>query len=133
MSFLQEPPQLSNQWRADRALKRLLARRLPPDVLAEIEESLDQMGERAAGELLRLSHASRNQLPEWIPFDAWGRHIDEIRVNAAWRRCREVAAEQGLIATGYERKHGALLARAPVRARVSSSRRRARSTPARSR
>ena len=46
-------------------------------------------------------------LPEWIPFDAWGRHVDEIRVNAAWRRCREVAAQAGLIATGYERAHGA--------------------------
>ena len=107
MSFLQEPPQLANQWREDRALKRLLARRLPPAVFAEIEESLDQMGERAAGELLRLAHESRKLEPEWIPFDAWGRRVDEIRVNAAWRRCREVAAEQGLVATGYERKHGA--------------------------
>ena len=107
MSFLQQPPHLGNQWREDRALQRLLARRLPPDVLRSIEPSLDQMGELAAGELLRLAHESRNVLPEWIPFDAWGRHVDEIRVNAAWRRCRELAAEQGLIATGYERAHAA--------------------------
>ena len=107
MTFLQAPPQLSNQWRGDRALRRLLARRVPADVLAAIEPDLDRMGERAAGELLRLSHESRNQLPEWIPFDAWGRHVDEIRVNPAWRRCREVAAEDGLIATGYERRQGA--------------------------
>jgi len=107
MTFLQAPPQLSNQWRADRALQRLLARRLPAEVLAQVEPGLDRMGERAAGELLRLAHESRQQEPEWIPFDAWGRHVDEIRVNPLWRRCREVAAEEGLIAAGYERKQGA--------------------------
>jgi len=106
MSFLQDPPQIGNQWREDRALRRLLARRLPGDVLAAVEPSLDEMGELAAGELLALSHESRGVLPEWIPFDAWGRHVDEIRVNAAWRRCRELAAQAGLIATGYERAHG---------------------------
>ena len=107
MSFLQDPPRIGNQWREDRALRRLLARRLPKEVLAGIEPSLDEMGELAAGELLALSHESRAVVPEWIPFDAWGRHVDEIRVNAAWRRCREVAAQAGLIATGYERAHGA--------------------------
>jgi alkylation response protein AidB-like acyl-CoA dehydrogenase len=107
MSFLQDPPRIGNQWREDRALRRLLERRLPADVLAGIEPSLDQMGELAAGELLALSHETRSVLPEWIPFDAWGRHVDEIRVNAAWRRCREVAAQAGLVATGYERAHGA--------------------------
>jgi len=107
MSFLQDPPQIGNQWREDRALRRLLARRLPREVLAAIEPSLDEMGELAAGELLALSHESRGVLPEWIPFDAWGRHVDEIRVNAAWRRGREVAAQAGLVATGYERVHGA--------------------------
>ena len=73
-------------------------------MFAAIEESLDQMGERAAGELLRLAHEHRKVEPEWIAFDAWGRHVDEVRVNAAWRRYREVAAEDGLIATGYERR-----------------------------
>ena len=106
MSFLQEPPRLGNQWQEDRALRRLLTRRLPADVLASIEPSLDQMGELAAGELLTLSHESRAVLPEWIPFDAWGRHVDEIRVNDAWKRGRALAAQAGLIATGYERAHG---------------------------
>jgi alkylation response protein AidB-like acyl-CoA dehydrogenase len=107
VSFFQDPPQLGNQWREDRALKRLLERRLPPEVLAAIEPSLANMGELAAGELARLAHESRADLPEWIPFDAWGRHVDEIRVNALWRRCREIAAREGLVAAGYERAHGA--------------------------
>ena len=107
MSFLQDPPRIGNQWREDRALRRLFERRLPREVLGEIEPGLAEMGELAVGELLALSHQSRASDPEWIPFDAWGRHVDEIRVNAAWRRCREVAAESGLIATGYERAHGA--------------------------
>ena len=59
MSFLQDPPRIGNQWREDRTLRRLLARRLPREVLAEIEPSLAEMGELAAGELLALSHQSR--------------------------------------------------------------------------
>jgi alkylation response protein AidB-like acyl-CoA dehydrogenase len=107
MSFFQDPPRIGNQWREDRALRRLLARRLPPEVLAEIEPSLTEMGDLAAGELLALSQESRTTLPELISFDAWGRHVDEIRVNPLWQRCREVAAQAGLIAAGYERAHGA--------------------------
>jgi alkylation response protein AidB-like acyl-CoA dehydrogenase len=106
MSFFQDPPQIGNQWREDRALRRLLARRLPADVLGAIEPSLEEMGGLAAGELLELSHQSRGVLPEWVPFDAWGRHVDEIRVNDLWKRGRELAARAGLIATGYERAHG---------------------------
>jgi alkylation response protein AidB-like acyl-CoA dehydrogenase len=107
MSFLQDPPQIGNQWREDRALRRLLARRLPREVMAAIEPSLERMGGLAAGELFTLAQECRKVEPEWIAFDAWGRHVDEIRVNALWRRCRELAASEGLVATGYERANGA--------------------------
>ena len=119
MSFLQDPPRLGNQWREDRALRRLLTRRLPADVLAAVTPSLDAMGELAAGELLALSHESRGVLPEWIPFDAWGRHVDEIRVNAAWRRCRERGRAVGPDRDGVRARARRALAPAPVRAGVS--------------
>ena len=104
--FFQDAPQLGNQYREDLLLRSFLGRVLPAEVLREIEPSLDGMGEAAAGRLLALSRAHRREEPEHVPFDAWGHRVDEIRVNAAWREYARVAAEQGLVAIGYERAHG---------------------------
>jgi hypothetical protein len=46
MDFVQAPPQLGNQYSADRDLRSYLARALPPAVLAAIEPELLAMGER---------------------------------------------------------------------------------------
>ena len=104
--FIQAPPQLANQYESDALLRSHLRRSVDPDVLREIEPSLLKMGEMAAGELLDLSRAHRRDEPVLVPFDAWGNRIDEVRVNDAWRHYARVAAEEGLIATAYERKHG---------------------------
>jgi alkylation response protein AidB-like acyl-CoA dehydrogenase len=103
----QDPPQLQNQWRDDRTLRALLRRTLPIDVLHDVEPSLDRMGALAAGELYDLAVAHRLDEPLHVPFDAWGRRIDEVRLNPAWREYARVAAREGLVATGYERRHGA--------------------------
>ncbi|MCC6640240.1 MAG: acyl-CoA dehydrogenase family protein, partial [Deltaproteobacteria bacterium] len=103
----QDPPRLENQWRDDRTLRSLLGRVLPADVLREIEPSLDRMGALAAGPLYELAMTHRRDEPVHTPFDAWGRRIDEVRVNPAWQECARVAAREGLVATGYERRHGA--------------------------
>jgi len=104
--FLQEPPQLSNQYDADALLRSHLRRSVDPDVLRAIEPSLQQMGELAAGRLLDLARAHRRDEPVHVPFDPWGRRIDEVHVNDAWREYARVAAEQGLIALAYERAYG---------------------------
>lgn len=106
MSFFQDPPQLGNQYRDDRVLRSYLRRSVPEDVRRAIEPSLDAMGELAAGRLASLARECRQEEPEHVPFDAWGRRIDEVRVNRAWQEYRRVAAEHGLVATGYERRHG---------------------------
>jgi alkylation response protein AidB-like acyl-CoA dehydrogenase len=104
--FLQEPPQLPNQYDADALLRSHLRRSVDPDVLRAIEPSLRRMGDLTAGRLLELAHRHRRDEPVHVPFDAWGRRIDEVRVNEAWREYARVAAEEGLVATAYERKHG---------------------------
>lgn len=104
--FFQPPPELANQYRDDRVLQTTLRRLLPPDVQREIEESLDRMGELAAGPLYALSLHHRLDEPEHIPFDPWGRRVDEVRVNHAWEEYARVAAREGVVATAYERKHG---------------------------
>ena len=107
MPFVQPPPELGNQYEDDSALRSYLARTLPADVLAEIEVGLQHMGERAGGELYRLQLADRQNEPVLTQWDAWGNRVDRIEVTPVWKRAERLAAEQGLVATGYERKHGA--------------------------
>jgi len=107
MVFIQTPPELGNQYTSDRALRELLVRVLPADVLREIEASLTAMGERAGGELYRMQLADRGNEPVLMQWDAWGNRIDRIEVSPLWRVAERIAAEEGLVATAYERKHGA--------------------------
>src|SRR5262245_6484647 len=108
MPFIQQPPELGNQYTADRALRSYLARALPADMLAEIEPGLSAMGELAGGELYRLQLVDRENEPTLTHWDAWGNRVDRIEITPLWRKAELVAAEQGLVATAYERKHGLL-------------------------
>ena len=38
-------------------------------------------------------------------YDAWGEKVDELVTSPAWRRLHSIAAEEGLVAIAYERKH----------------------------
>jgi putative acyl-CoA dehydrogenase len=103
--FFQEPPRLGNQYDDDRVLRVFLRRHFGPDVLAEIEPGLRRLGARAAGEMIELAIEAERGPPVLIQFDAWGRRVDEIRVSSAWRALHRIAAEEGIVATAYERKH----------------------------
>ncbi|MEC7524868.1 MAG: acyl-CoA dehydrogenase family protein [Myxococcota bacterium] len=104
--FNQPPPALGNQYDDDRALQQILSRLLPADVLAEIEPSLRELGELAGGELYRLQQEDRLNEPELTQWDPWGNRVDHIEVSPLWKRAEVIAAEHGLVATPYERKHG---------------------------
>jgi alkylation response protein AidB-like acyl-CoA dehydrogenase len=106
MPFLQPPPELGNQYTADRALRSYLARVLHADMLAEIEPGLIAMGELAGDELYRLQLADRKNEPVLTQWDAWGNRVDRVEVSPLWREAERIAAEQGLVATAYERQHG---------------------------
>jgi alkylation response protein AidB-like acyl-CoA dehydrogenase len=108
MAFVQQPPELGNQYTADRALRSYLARALPADMVAEIGPGLSAMGELAGGELYRLQLSDRENEPTLTHWDAWGNRVDRIEITPLWRRAERIAAEQGLVATAYERKHGLL-------------------------
>jgi alkylation response protein AidB-like acyl-CoA dehydrogenase len=106
MSFVQAPPVLGNQYTGDRALRSCLARALPADMLAGIEPGLKAMGEIAGGDLYRLQLADLGNEPVLTQWDAWGERIDRVEPTRLWREAERIAAEQGLVATAYERKHG---------------------------
>jgi alkylation response protein AidB-like acyl-CoA dehydrogenase len=104
--FIQPPPELGNQYHADRTLRSYLGRALHADMLAEIEPGLAAMGELAGGELYRFQLADRANEPVLTQWDAWGNRVDRIEVTPLWRQAERIAAKQGLIATAYERRHG---------------------------
>jgi len=47
-------------------------------------------------------------VPKLVTWDAWGTRIDHIELTPLWKRAARIAAEEGLIATAYERAHGPL-------------------------
>ena len=106
MPFNQPAPQLGNQYSDDRVLRSYLARVLPAETLSSIERELIELGELAGGELYRLQIADRLNEPVHTPWDAWGNRVDYIEVSPMWKRAEWLAAERGLIATAYERRHG---------------------------
>jgi alkylation response protein AidB-like acyl-CoA dehydrogenase len=105
MSFTQAPPTLGNQYDEDRALRSLLARLLPAEVLAETEPSLREMGHLSA-ELYPAQLADRLNEPTLTQYDAWGNRVDRIELTPLWRTAERIAAEHGVVATAYERAHG---------------------------
>jgi alkylation response protein AidB-like acyl-CoA dehydrogenase len=107
MPFFQTPPALPNQYDDDRVLRGYLRRRLPPSVLKRWSEELRFMGELAAGELFALQLADRDNEPQLVQWDSWGRRIDEVRLTPLWQHVAPIAAEKGLVAIPYERSDGA--------------------------
>jgi alkylation response protein AidB-like acyl-CoA dehydrogenase len=106
MAFIQPAPSLPQPYDADPALKGLLRRALAAETLAELEPSLSTMGELAL-RLHQLSLADRLNEPRHVPFDPWGNRVDRIEPTRLWQEAERIAAEQGLVALAYERRHGA--------------------------
>lgn len=101
-SFTQSPPQLGNQYLDDRVLRSYLRRRLPPDILAEITPSLEDLGHRSGGELYEMQLADRLNEPRLIRWDAWGNRIDQIELSPLWLTAERLAAEFGIVAAAYD-------------------------------
>jgi alkylation response protein AidB-like acyl-CoA dehydrogenase len=107
MAFFQTPPALGNQFDEDRVLRAYLGRALPPAVLQEIAPSLAEMGALSGGPLHELQRADRLNEPRLTQWGPWGERVDHIEVSPLWQQAARIAAEKGLIATAYERAHGA--------------------------
>ena len=105
--FFQDPPRLGNQYDDDALLRAYLRWRLPANVLTEIEPDLRRLGHRAATDILALGESAEASPPRHVPYDAWGRRVDRIETSDAWRELDRISATEGIVATGYERSHGA--------------------------
>ncbi len=104
--FSQEPPRLGNTYEADPVLGEMLERLLPADVASALRPEWRALGQEAAGPLAELARQAEAQPPRHVPFDAWGRRIDEVVVSPAWRGLHGAAARWGLTAIPYEGRLG---------------------------
>jgi len=104
--FNQPAPELGDQYHGDRVLRSYLKRVVPTDALRDMEPELSSMGKLAGGELYRAQLADRLNEPRHTPWDAWGNRVDLVEVSPLWQRAERLAAESGLVAAAYERKHG---------------------------
>ncbi|MCS6900856.1 MAG: acyl-CoA dehydrogenase family protein [Myxococcales bacterium] len=101
-SFFQAPPSLANQYDDDRVLFGYLTRALPRDLHAAQTDELRELGEDAGGRLYRMQLEDRQNEPKLTSYDPWGHRIDHIELTPLWKEAARIAAERGLVATGYE-------------------------------
>jgi alkylation response protein AidB-like acyl-CoA dehydrogenase len=106
MPFTQQPPVLENQYLDDRMLRSLLRRVLPAPMLADIEPSLTDFGDRVAHEYFPQQLRDFAAEPRLTTHDAWGQRVDRVELTEFWRRGPAIAAEWGLVAAGYDKTHG---------------------------
>jgi len=104
--FLQNVPQLTNEFTDDRFLKDYLQAFMPEDVLTDTTPDLARFGKLVATDCIRWAREAETNAPKLTQFDAFGRRVDEIKVSQGWLELERVAAEDGLVAIGYERKQG---------------------------
>ena len=104
--FFQEGPELTNTFEADRLLQSYLRKKIPQSLQNEIFAHLKSVGEKAAGEWLVWARQAEENKPKLIQFDEWGKRIDEIIIHDGWKKIEAAAAEEGIVATAYERRYG---------------------------
>lgn len=104
-AFIQQMPELNNEFTDDIFLQDYLNTYFPADALKEITPDLTQFGRRTATEFVKWAREAEINQPQLVQFDAWGKRVDEIKVSEAWLKLERVAAEDGLVAIGYERKY----------------------------
>lgn len=105
--FIQDSPQLANQYDDDAVLRSYLRWRLPAAVLAEVEPVLRGLGQRAVTDIMALGEEAEMSPPRHVPYDAWGKRVDRIETSEAWQELDRISAAEGIVAAAYERAHGA--------------------------
>lgn len=101
--FFQSPPDFGQPFEDDHLLISLLHRYIPQEHLPFILADLKKFGSRVKNEMELLAQKAESSPPVHVPYDPWGKRVDEIRVSDAWQRMHEIAAEEGIVAIGYER------------------------------
>jgi alkylation response protein AidB-like acyl-CoA dehydrogenase len=101
--FSQDGPRLPDPWTSDHRLQSMTRRRLAPAFQADATARLEALAGITGGAMFELQQADRLNEPRLVRWDAWGRRIDTVEVSPLWQQAERIAAEHGLVATGYEK------------------------------
>ncbi|KAM9219503.1 acyl-CoA dehydrogenase family member 11-like [Leptosomus discolor] len=104
-TLFQEQPETGNPYLEDALLQSYLKTHLPPKVLEEMNQDLEGFGYRLLAKIKPLGQECELNPPVFRQYDAWGRRVDHIITCSAWKRMKEIVAEEGLIAEAYERRY----------------------------
>ncbi|KAE8443599.1 hypothetical protein EG329_001532 [Mollisiaceae sp. DMI_Dod_QoI] len=107
--FFQAAPILENQFYDDVSFQRILKVFLPQEVSDVVASDLSSFGQEVLSKRIFdwVTDAERN-----VPYlkgsgrDAFGRRTSDLVVSEGWRELQKFGIEQGVVAAGYERKHG---------------------------
>ena len=101
--FIQDPPQLADAWAENRVLREAVAWLTGDELFDRAEPLLAEMGARSvAPEVLALAMQAEREPPVHVPYSAWGRRVDEIRVSPAYLELGRLGVEAGVTALPYE-------------------------------
>jgi putative acyl-CoA dehydrogenase len=95
--YVDGPQPLANTYTTNPWLKRYLSWKAKRH-FAEFDKELVQLGERCREEYMNLAREAEAAPPVLLP-------SNEIQVSKAWLELQKIAAREGMIATGYERKY----------------------------
>lgn len=105
--FFQDLPPPPDMHVVDRALHAELKRRLSPATAVAMAPKYEALGKATAGELIELGDEAERDVPRLVPYDAWGRRVDEIKTSPAWKALKDFSARHAIVATGYDEALGA--------------------------
>lgn len=74
-------------------------------MLEEVSLDLERFGARVVAEIDSLGRECELNPPALQQYNAWGQRVDHIITCPAWKRLKEIAAEEGLVAEAYERRY----------------------------
>ncbi|XP_058014751.1 acyl-CoA dehydrogenase family member 11-like isoform X2 [Ahaetulla prasina] len=100
-----EAPWIGNPYLEDPFLQGYLRAHLPAQVFAEVNIDLEQFGARVKDEIHFLGRECELNPPKLLHFDAWGRRVDQVTTCHAWKRLKDISAEERLVAEGYKRRY----------------------------
>ncbi|XP_023198752.1 acyl-CoA dehydrogenase family member 11-like isoform X2 [Xiphophorus maculatus] len=105
--FFQEQPVLKNPFLEDALLRGYLKRHLPQESYSQaILSDLNTFGERVAKDIDTWGRECELNPPRLVHFDPWGQRVDHIVTSVAWKRLKDLSAQEGLVAIGYDKSFG---------------------------